>query len=355
MVDFFPLTVEASGLVTPLGFNAAASLAAIRAGISAVEEANLWDPHSAENISATRVHLPQWSETSEKLADLVAPAVQECLQAARTARASEISLLIGVPTLDRPFRLDGLNEKFLGEIERRLGERFHPSSLVIPRGRISTAVGLVEAQRRLGDGHVTHCIVAGVDTFLRQEVVTNYIEERRLLTGDNSNGFIPGEAAAAVLIGSGVDNPKAELKIIGIGYGKEPGTIKSGKPLTGNGMTTAVREALHVAGVKSFDVDYCLNDLNGEHYKFLEAHIMTGRIARLYDDNGNRKEGFRGMLHPIENLGDIGVAIGPCLLALNLHAGQKGYAIGPVALCHLSNDDGERAAIITRFEGNVDG
>ncbi len=50
--------------------------------------------------------------------------------------------------------------------------------------------------------------------------------------------------------------------------------------------------------------------------------------------------------HPIEHIGDVGAAIGPLVLGVALHAGQKGYGIGPTVLCTFGNDNGERAAAV---------
>ena len=74
------LAVVASGLVTGLGFNAPATLAALRAGLSAVRETPWKDHGSGDPIKGSRVSLPHWWEGTGKLADLVAPAGRPGLQ-----------------------------------------------------------------------------------------------------------------------------------------------------------------------------------------------------------------------------------------------------------------------------------
>ena len=76
------LAVVASGMVTALGFTAPATLAALRAGVSAVRETPWVDFESGEPLQGAKVALPHWWEGLGKLADLVAPAIYECLQAA---------------------------------------------------------------------------------------------------------------------------------------------------------------------------------------------------------------------------------------------------------------------------------
>jgi 3-oxoacyl-[acyl-carrier-protein] synthase-1 len=41
-----------------------------------------------------------------------------------------------------------------------------------------------------------------VDSFFSSAVITHYLGQQRLLTGDNSDGFIPGEAAGAITVTS---------------------------------------------------------------------------------------------------------------------------------------------------------
>jgi 3-oxoacyl-[acyl-carrier-protein] synthase-1 len=55
--------------------------------------------------------------------------------------------------------------------------------------------------------------------------------------------------------------------------------------------------------------------------------------------------------HPIEYLGEIGTAIGPCLLGLGLAAARSGYAPGPLALMSVGEEDGRRAAFVLRTQG----
>jgi 3-oxoacyl-[acyl-carrier-protein] synthase I len=341
------ISVTASGLVTAVGFNSAASCAAMRAGISGVKMANLWDAESAEYISAGKVALPQWWESLGKLAELAAPAIHECLVAAKPVPPDQIPIMLGVAAPSRPFRLEGVDQQLLEEIEYRLGVPRHPLSRVIPWGNVAGVGGIQEARRLIQSGDITHCIVAGADTYLRQNTVEAYMDSRRIMTLDNSNGFFPGEAGSAVLVTATRDNPGGELEVLGIGVGRETATIDSEEPLRGDGLADAIRSALVEADLTTYEASYRLTDLNGEHYKFKEAVLATMRF-----EHKRRPEIF-DLWHPIEYLGDVGAAIVPCVLAVALHAGQKSYAPGKVALCHFGNDDGLRAAMVVGFRPDV--
>ena len=335
------VAIYASGLVTPVGFNAPASLAAMRAHIRNVREVGLWDTESAASPPVGKVDLPQWWVGLGKLADLVAPAIYECLQAAGPIPPHHIVLLLGLRSPQRPHSIDGLETAILGEIEVRLGCHFHARSAVIAQDHVSIAVGLHAASELIEQRTTEWVIVAAVDSLLDKRLKDHYIEQRRLLTSENSNGFSLGEAGAAVLVGRA--GGRDELRILGLGFGHENATIESDEPLRGDGLTTAIRKALKEAGSTMDDIQYRITDLNGEHYKFKEMVLAMMRFPfkpkpRLLD-----------LWHPNEHMGDVGAAIGPIVLASALDAGRKGYGVGPRVLCTFGNDDGARAAVVADY------
>ena len=340
------VSVTASGLVTAVGFNAPASLSAIRAGISGAKQTGFWERETGAPITVAKVSLPHWWEGLGKLADLVAPAIHECLTAA-PGSAEEIPILLGVAAPDRPHWVAGVDNRLLDEVEFRLGLNHHPASSIIRRGQISAAVGIQQARKLIEEKRARYCIVAAVDSFLQQQVVDVYVERRRLLTSSNSNGFIPGEAGSAVLVARTESRSGESLEVLGIGFGKESATIDSERPFRAKGLEKAIRDALAEAQMDIFDITYRITDLNGEHYKFKEAAFTLMRF-----EHKPVKREFP-LWHPIENIGDPGAAIGPCVLACALHAGQKGYEPGNIVLCHFGNDDGERAAVVARYARGI--
>jgi 3-oxoacyl-[acyl-carrier-protein] synthase-1 len=186
--------------------------------------------------------------------------------------------------------------------------------------------------------------VAAVDSLVQQNLTEYYLDQRRMLTPRNSNGFSPGEAGSAVLVSSVVGSPAGELQILGTGMGQENATIGLEEPLRGDGLTQAIGEAFRDAEVRIEDVHYRITDLNGEHYKFKEMIVAMMRYER------KPKPKLFDLWHPIEYIGDVGAAIGPIVLGVALHAGQKSYGVGPTVLCTFGNDNGERAAIVVHFQ-----
>ncbi|MDV7213932.1 hypothetical protein R4769_22685, partial [Azotobacter beijerinckii] len=165
----------------------------------------------------------------------------------------------------------------------------------------------------------------------------------RLLTSLNSNGFIPGEGAAAVLVGAPPAGEEPQLACLGLGFGVENATVESeDRPLRAEGLTNALRAALAEAGVGLERLDYRLTDISGEQYYFKEAALTLSRSLRV------RKERFP-LRHPADCIGECGAAIGPVLFAVALAACRKGYGDGPNILCHLGNDAGQRAVALLGY------
>jgi len=336
-----PLAIKAAGMVTAVGFNAASSCAAMRAGIRCVNETNLWDAESGEYLAAGRVLLPHWWIGTGKLAELVAPAIHECMTAAAPVRPEEIPILIGVSSPDRPCRFTDLDAEILREVEHRLEFQVHRASRVIAQDRVSGVAAIPEAQHLLDDG-APLCVIAGVDSSVRQDLVEHYLLKRRLLTPKNSNGFSPGEAGGALLVGP--SSPRArELDVLGVGMGWESAGIESEEPLRGDGLTAAISGALETGGLRMDDANYRITDLNGEHYRFKEMTLAMTRFP------SKPKPKLFDLWHPIEFIGDVGAAIGPVVLGVALHAARKYYGVGPIALCTFGNDDGARAAAVVKF------
>jgi 3-oxoacyl-[acyl-carrier-protein] synthase-1 len=342
-----PIAIKAAGMVTAVGYNFNSSCAAIRSGISPVKEVNLWDGENGQLLPGAKVDLPHWWEGLGKLAELVAPSINECLIAAKPFEQNQIPIIIGVADSVRKNRIEGIELRLLRLIEDKLDLSHHPLSKVFPRGHISGVVGLQHAMKLITEDSAHYCIVAGVDSLLDQKSMNRYLRHRRILTESNSNGFIPGEAGAAVLVGRGeIQSPHigGELRIMGIGFASEKATIESEAPLRGDGMVAAVREAISRANISYSEIDYRISDINGEHYKFKEAAFLTTRL--LHKRRGKLLE----MLHPTEYTGEVRAAIGPVAFAVALHAAQKKYAMGNTILCHFGNDNEERAAIVLAWE-----
>jgi len=352
------VSILAQGMVTAVGSNGKSTCAAMRAGVSGIGEANLWDFTVGENLVAGRPQMHQWWEGAGMLVELLAPAVTQCLDAAvdvpdvgRTVDPQKIPIVIILPPPDRPHRAPDLSRLVLDTLGPKLGFSLPKGSCAVTGGRTGIATALEQAVNLMANSGM--CVIAGVESFLRQVLVEHYINEERLFCGVNSNGFIPGEAACAVLVGSSGSTSGPELIIRGIGAGLEPaGTGGDAETIvTGAGLTLATKQALSAAGIEYSALEFTISDLNGERFKFKEVVISQARLDRLPPEGVPlRKLGYLDMWHPIEFIGEVGAAIFPCILGWAFEAGCKNYARGAYCLLHASEDAGPRVAIVTQFK-----
>lgn len=334
-------TVSKVGMCSAVGLNAASSCAAIRVGITGFDDtAFLFD---GDFLQGAEVPLEKPWRGREKLLRMAGLALRECTEHLPPARLREIPLLLVVAEKDRPGRLSRLDDSLLRELMDRCGGPFHPDSQVIANGRVGGVEAIDLASRLLARSRCGSCLIVGVDSFLNAATLGAYHARARLLTPRNSDGFIPGEAAAAVLLETAQSRDLCDFAVRGWGFAREEAGIESELPLRGEGLATAIRESLSRGGTDYHSIDYRICDANGEQYPFKEAALAMARTLRV------RKEHF-DLWHAADCIGEVGAATVPCALAIAWHAAEKRYAPGPGILLHVGNTDGQRAAVVLRHE-----
>lgn len=335
------LAIKATGLVTSVGLSAAATCAALRAKVSHAIESVFVDS-LAEAIVVHEVPLPIPWRGRYRLIFMAALAVRECLAAQALDSPSVIPIFLCVAELERPGRLEHLDASLLQDICAEAGIQCDSQSEVIALGRIGTAQALSRCRELLSHGTAPLALVVAVDSLLCEETLDSFHRADRLLTRSNSNGFIPGEGAGAVLIGLAGTDP--ELRCTGLGFATEAAHIESELPLRGEGLAKAARAALAEAGCDMEDIDYRSADLSGEHYYFKEAALLSGRLIR-------RVVPEIDIWHPAECIGETGALVGLVLMIAAEASSRKGYAPGRRLLAHMACDHGQRAAAVFEYRG----
>ena len=342
-----PIAILGAGMMTGVGLTAEASCAAIRCGIDNFQETRFMGD-GGEWLLGCEVPLEQPWRGQTKLVKMLAGPLRECLDLIPEVPPREIPLLLNLAERDRPGRLDGLSNSFYHALTRELGSHFHRDSQLIAGGRVGGALAVKRAREllyRAAEPH-DHVLVAGVDSLLTGPTLNAYLERNRLLTAENSTGFIPGAAGGALLLSRPGAGQGAALVCSGLGFATETATVESAEPLRADGLVQAIKSALSDAGRDMADMDFRLTDVSGEHYAFKEAALALGRILR------QRKEEF-DIWHPADCIGEVGAAALPCMLSVAVFAMRKSYAPGPDILCHLGNDDGQRAALVMQEVGRA--
>ncbi|MCP4748882.1 MAG: hypothetical protein GY874_22535 [Desulfobacteraceae bacterium] len=336
------LGVQSCGMLTSAGLSAPASCAAIRCGLTNVAETHFLN-RQGQFFTGCEVPLDGNYRGLPKLARMAAMAIKECMEFFDNPEEGleKIPVFLCLAEADRPGRLQDQDEYLLNDIGEFLGVTLNNQSRIIAKGRAGGVQAIEAAQNCLSNGSYRHCLVAGTDILVRQPTLSLYEQTNRILTEENSDGFIPGEAGAAVLLCPLSRSRNAAISIKGIGFGNETATILSGLPLRAEAMVQAVKNALSMAGMDMADMDYRICDANGEQYGFKEATLTRSRILRKLKDEFD-------IWHPAECIGETGAAIVPIILGVASAAVQKNYSPGPGILCHVGNDDGLRAAMVLK-------
>ena len=338
-----PLAIHKVGLITAVGASAPASCAAFRAKVNNPAPTRFMDG-TGEWILAHAVALPDDAKVRglARLSAMARMAIQEVLVEVLPEACPAIPLLLCVAEKERPGRLEGLDGPLLEQIQAELGVRFSSDSSVVAQGRVAVAVALALARKLLDAGRATQVLIASTDSLLNWPTLSHIDREGRLLTQENSNGFMVGEGAGALLVGRPAQG--VQLWCSGMGFAIEPAHIDSEEPLRADGLSAAIRDAAKEAGLAMQDFDYRIADLSGEQYYFKEAALALQRTL-------HQPKAEFDLWHPAECTGEAGALAGVAIVALAEAAARKGYAKGPNVLAHMANDAGPRAALALQFRG----
>jgi len=195
-----------------------------------------------------------------------------------------------------------------------------------------------------------YVLVVSIDSLLNNATLSKYGGElygvnRRLLGEKHSNGFIPGEAAVAILL-STPEIFSSEVIISGAGEGSESATLNNeDEVLKGNGLANAINQASQDAGVEIHNTTFRVSSVSGEDYFFTEAALAQIKTLK-------QKVTEHHLWHPADNIGEVGSAIGGAIVIMAYYAFIKKYAPGDYAICHISNDDSQRGAFIMQYNAD---
>ncbi|MDK2126511.1 hypothetical protein [Parachitinimonas caeni] len=336
-----PLILYAAGACCSLGYQLAAAECAIRAGMDHFENSEFRD-NSGKPLKVARLPMGNvWGE--ERLAQLAVAAVKDCItRSGITLHANETVLLLAAAERDRPHTEVERYQACFDAIEATLGVKFHAHSRIIPYGRAALAPALMAASESLRtDRAVKQVLLVGADSYLNAATINYLLATQRVLESDNARGFIPGEAAAALLLRrhDPADSRPALLRLSGLGVTREEGKPDGEVPTRAQALSSAIRTAMQQAELTAAELDFRLCEHNGDPFYAHEAAIAHARL-------GADGCGDLAMLTLGEYVGEVGAAIGPLALAYLSIVCQRPDGPGPVGLIHLGNDDGARSALI---------
>jgi 3-oxoacyl-[acyl-carrier-protein] synthase-1 len=329
------IAIHAAGAMTPVGLELADTMASLYTRVQLVADLDVLDS-DGEPLSGMKIPFADELDGPARLTAMAHAVVDE---ATLTIEPSEkVPLILCCPeaaafaqeAADFPAQL--LSE-VIAECAIPL-DRTH--SRIIPRGRAGTLEALGAALALLKDPSIQYCLVGGVDSFVDAGRVGKLVAEERLITENNKDGFIAGEAGVMLLLTNRPDS-EAMATWLGSGAGSEEATRGSSRPITGTGLQEAMSRALAQAKLPFLSLAGLAHDFSGEQRYFEELQLASARLTRgqaVYKTD-----------IPAFSVGETGAAAGFLAIAILAFLHWKGVYKQP-SLAALSCDGPERGAVV---------
>ena len=330
------------GAITPLGLNAAATVAAQRAGIAGQAAHPFMIDKMGEPMFVTRVPFGEHGmDGVTRMAELAVVAAQEALAMFPCDRP--VDLLLALPEA-RPGLPSGFALSIGSQVIEKLEGIVAVSKLKVkPRGHAAGISLIGEAAATIAREPEKFVLVGGVDSWLVPETLEWLDSLEALHSSVVRWGFCPGEAAAFCLFG-GIHHNHAGLSVEGFGEAMEANRIRTETVCIGDGLSVAWRQALARLVRTQQRVARIWCDLNSEPYRADEIAFSVLRTREQLADEVD-------IITPADCWGDVGAATGPLLVIAAQFAARKGYSPGPLSLISVSSEGGRRAALLLRDRG----
>ncbi len=350
MTGYVGAVVTGIGMTTPVGLTAAQSCAAVRAGISAIAALDYFTVENDEfeqvpimgcvvrGLTDGYLGLGRWTRlTTAALRDALGNAVL------RPPDLAGAGLYVALPSPDR----DGVDARITGALGDRIADWLSVPGVerrtrVFCAGHAGGALAFQHAVADLASGAITRAVICAVDSLVEPATLRFLLDKRRLKTGDRPDGFVPGEAAACVVLEPAhVAQARGRTPLATVeaaSTATEPVTISMDAPSAATGLSEAIRLTFAQLPDEGRQTTVIVCDLNGETYRAKEFGTTAARVLSAISTRWS-------VWHPADCIGDTGAAAFGVSACVGLRALAKQYAKGDRVLVLGSSDDGLRGAV----------
>jgi 3-oxoacyl-[acyl-carrier-protein] synthase I len=329
------LAIRSIGAITAGGSTATLTMAAIHGRFQLFGDTKASGP-AGDPITGALTPLTPKLRGVERVAGLGLLALCECVAAAPESPAA-LPLIVCAPSA-----VDlGATEGEL--LDRILADAALPIDLarsrVIARGKDALPEALTIADQMLRARQPGGCYLLGADSLVTPERLRRLVSAGLVVDGVNSDGFVPGEGAAALLLLPREDRGTMAL-IAGVGTARDPGLAK-GAPATGQAIGQALEQAIAGARVRPALISAMAHDLSGSYALFEELALAIGRppLASI--------RGLK-MIQPAFATGEIGAAAGVLSLAALAFLLEREVAKEVAVALFTSDGPARGAAVLVR-------
>jgi 3-oxoacyl-[acyl-carrier-protein] synthase-1 len=311
------LVVTGVGAVSPVGFDLPVTHNSVRANICRFQKVPLPARGRQPLIGSPIVGVFNDRIREDRLWCLAHQAAVEALGSAdgdayQPLNRLRCGVFLTLAHESRPGYAFGKHQAGRAQVQRLLGLPENASCQIqMVAGHSSALEALQLSRAALADGSVQSCLIGGADSLLQIGVLRWLEDADRLKTETNSDGLIPGEAAAFLVVEQVGSARRRNARILawirGLGLATEGSTVHGSEPCRGLALTQSLREALAASGLSADQIDDVWCDLNGESYRAREWALASIRVG--FADTVS-------VTHPADCVGDTGAVSGSLLLAL---------------------------------------
>jgi 3-oxoacyl-[acyl-carrier-protein] synthase-1 len=339
-----PLEVLAVAARTPLGLNAESSAAAVRASLTGFAEFPFIMANGDPVITCADTQIETKLEGRERIVLMIESVLQEVSRklAGGTPYAGRCYLLLALPEA-RPGFSDGDAEWVAAKVSERMRDFDWRTRVgIVGRGHAGAIAAIQRVTEEATKGTEGLFLIIGADTYHHTDTFIWLEQHRRFAQPTIRAGFIPGEGAGCLALGSSGLRKELGLQplalLTGVALGKETLLRDSETGSFGVGMSQAVTGATQSLALPHEAVDTLYSDINGERYRSEEwgfVAMKTYALWRTLDYDA-----------PATSWGDVGAAFGTLAGVLSVQSFRRGYARGPRAVVMAGSDSGLRGAML---------
>ena len=333
---------------TAVGLTAASFAAAVRAGISGVGDHPFMVDDTGDPLQSALV--PTIDPTlsgPERLAALAWGPVERLGQQLSLLNEHDVMVLITLPEHRPGWTLEDeqvLVARLTEYCSSVIGSSTRLKLQVVARGHAGSLAAINQAVKAIRVLDCSAAIVLGVDSYFEADTIDWLLEHQQLITAETRSSFLPGEAAAILVLMDGAVRRTLQLPslaiIRGSSVGNERVLIKDDEEESfGLGMTEAVSQAAATLKLPEEAVTDIYLDINGERYRSQEWAFVALRAWHVFRDP-------TAYIAPADLYGDVGAASGTLFVILAAQAWAQACALGPHAMLCAGSEAGLRGVVI---------
>jgi 3-oxoacyl-[acyl-carrier-protein] synthase-1 len=329
------IAIAAAGALTPVGLDLTDTMAALYTHVQLVEDLDVLD-NDGEPLSGMKIRFAEDIAGPARLTAMAHAVVDEATLTVEPD--TKVPLILCCPEAEAfaGSAPDWPTQLLAAVIAQAAVPLDRARSRIISRGRAGMTEALGAALALLKDSSIPYCLVGGVDCFVDADRVAALVDDRRIVTEKNKDGFKPGEAGVMLLLTNRPD-PDALATWLGAAVGNEEATRDADRPITGAGLQEAMAKALALAKLPYESLDCLAYDFSGEQRYFEELLLASSRLA---------KGPVTGTVElPAFSVGETGAAAGFLSIAMLAFLHSKGVHKRP-SLAALTCDGPERGAVV---------